>query len=166
MTQQSLPDVLATIEPVVMKRARRLSGTRAGAQDLCQDVMLSLWTRLRNGDQIHDLRAYAMTALTNRFNQRLRERRTILMIQEDMLVAEPVAFAQIALAELDKAIARLPREQALLIRLVAAGETSPSDLARRTGWPKGTVMSRLARARSKLRQEMHMSPESPVSSLI
>ncbi len=166
MTHHHLPDVLATIQPVLMKRARHLAGTHAGAQDLCQDVMLSVWMRLRNGEQIQDLKAYAMTALHNRFNQHLREKRTILTVEDDMLVAEPDAFAQIALAELDQAIARLPRDQALLIRLVAAGETSPSDLARRTGWPKGTVMSRLARARSRLRQEMQMSPTSRVSSLI
>ena len=83
-----------------------------------------------------------------------------------MLVTEPDAFAHLALTELEGAIARLPREQALLIRMVAAGETSPADLARRTGWPQGTVMSRLARARARLRREMGMTSRSPVSVLI
>lgn len=57
-------------------------------------------------------------------------------------------------------------EQAVLIGLVAQGETSPKDLARRMGLPKGTVMSRLAHARAQLRNDMGLERQAPVSSLI
>ena len=40
------------------------------------------------------------------------------------------------------------------MHLVMAGETSPQALATRLGLPKGTVMSRLARARASLRKVM------------
>lgn len=36
--------------------------------------------------------------------------------------------------------------------LVAEGETSPAVLAKQTGQPLGTVMSRLSRARAALKQ--------------
>ncbi|WP_420011596.1 sigma factor-like helix-turn-helix DNA-binding protein [Tateyamaria sp.] len=49
------------------------------------------------------------------------------------------------------AIAALPQPQRRLLELVIAGETSPRAIALATGLPLGTVMSRLARARAKLR---------------
>ncbi|MEL7089118.1 MAG: sigma factor-like helix-turn-helix DNA-binding protein, partial [Planctomycetota bacterium] len=48
-------------------------------------------------------------------------------------------------------VAALPKPQRQLMELVAGGETSPRALAAATGLPLGTVMSRLARARAKLR---------------
>ena len=55
-------------------------------------------------------------------------------------------------AETLHAIEQLPANQLRLMRYVCAGETSPKQLANLTGWPIGTVMSRLARARERLRE--------------
>lgn len=160
-----LPDPLIRLWPDLLRLARHLTNHADQAQDLCQDVMLNLWTRLRAGEEISDLPAYARTALRNTYRQSLRDRRPGDELAEDMLVAEPQAYATLALAELDAAITRLPAAQADLIRMVAAGETSPADLARRTGLPKNTVMSRLARARAQLRAEMGIGSRAPVASL-
>jgi len=166
MTTPCLPEALTALRPDLLRLAHHLTGSADQAQDLSQDVLLSLWTRMSAGDEIDNLRAYAMAALRNRYRQTLRHRVPKAELAEDMLVEQPQAFAQLALHELDGAIARLPREQARLIRMVAAGETSPVDLARLTGWPKNTVMSRLARARAQLRGEMGLSATAPVSALI
>jgi RNA polymerase sigma-70 factor (ECF subfamily) len=71
-----------------------------------------------------------------------------------MAQAAPLAPARIACTELQAAIERLPADQAALMRLVMLGETSPQILAQRVGVPKGTVMSRLGRARARLREEI------------
>ena len=161
-----LPEALRALGPDLLRLARHLTGESERAQDLCQDVLLNLWIRTSSGAEIDDLRAYARTAMRNAYRQSLRRRAPLDELAEDMAVVAPQAFARLALSEVEAAIARLPEEQARLIRLVAAGETSPAALARLTGWPEGTVMSRLARARARLRKEMDLGGGSPVSELI
>jgi RNA polymerase sigma-70 factor (ECF subfamily) len=56
--------------------------------------------------------------------------------------------------DLDRAIARLPDEQRAVLLLVTLEEMSYDQVARALGIPIGTVMSRLSRAREKLRAMM------------
>jgi RNA polymerase sigma-70 factor (ECF subfamily) len=56
--------------------------------------------------------------------------------------------------DLDRAIARLPAEQAAVLLLVTLEEMSYEEVAHTLGIPIGTVMSRLSRAREKLRAMM------------
>ncbi|WP_300550615.1 sigma-70 family RNA polymerase sigma factor [Roseovarius sp.] len=140
--------------PHLLRVARRLCRNGDGAQDLCQEVLLNLCIRLDAGAEIDDLRAYAMTALRNQHRQRMRRGDLSLGAPEVVEITQPDAFDACALSEVRAAIARLPAPQERLMRLVAAGETSPADLARRTGLAPGTVMSRLARARARLRADL------------
>ncbi|MFK7940183.1 MAG: RNA polymerase sigma factor [Roseovarius sp.] len=159
-------DALAGLQPDLLRVARHLTGNADQAQDISQDTLLKIWTRQQKGEDIQNLRAYAMTTLRNTYRQFLRTRLSGPELTEDMLVTNPDAFASLALQELESAITRLPREQARLIRLVASGETSPAVLARRMGLPSGTVMSRLARARAQLRQDMGLTRRAPIAELI
>lgn len=149
-----LPADLAALRPALLRLAQYLTSNKSEAEDLCQDVLLRLWARLLDGCEIDDLKPYAMTALRNAYRQSLRNRVQISDLEDEVLSVPPDAPARLALQDIERALKRLPEEQALLIRLVAAGETSPQALARRTGWPEGTVMSRLARARARLRVAM------------
>ena len=162
----ALPGDIAGLQPDLLRVARHLTGNADQAQDLTQDVLVKLWQKMSRGDPIDNLRAYAMTTLRNTFRQHLRNRLPGSELEEDMLTAPPDAFACLALQEIAEAIGKLPADQARLIRLVAAGETSPAELARITGVPTGTVMSRLARARGQLRTEMGLSKTAPVAELI
>ena len=53
--------------------------------------------------------------------------------------------------DLDRAIARLPEEQRAVLLLVTLEDMSYDEVARTLGIPIGTVMSRLSRAREKMR---------------
>src|SRR5688572_4232470 len=53
--------------------------------------------------------------------------------------------------DLDRAIARLPSEQRAVLLLVTLEEMSYEQVARTLAIPIGTVMSRLSRAREKMR---------------
>ena len=64
------------------------------------------------------------------------------------------------------AIAGLPPEQALVMSLVLQGEFSPQAIARQLNLPVGTVMSRLARARAKLRVYIGIEASTPVAELL
>ena len=60
--------------------------------------------------------------------------------------------------DLDRAIARLPADQRAVLLLVTLEEMSYEEVARTLGIPIGTVMSRLSRAREKLRTMMLGQP--------
>jgi RNA polymerase sigma-70 factor (ECF subfamily) len=62
--------------------------------------------------------------------------------------------------DLDRAITRLPAEQRAVLLLVTLEEMSYDEVARTLGIPIGTVMSRLSRAREKLRAMMLGQPAS------
>lgn len=152
-------DPLIALMPDLLRVARRLTRDADRAQDLCQEVLLKLCIRLDAGAEIDDLRAYAMTALRNQHRQRLRRDQIPLGAPEVMDITLPDAFDACALSEVRRAMSRLPPAQERLMRLVAAGETSPADLARRTGLAPGTVMSRLARARAQLRADLGLEKD-------
>lgn len=149
-TIDALPDLL----PKLQRRARRLSRTPQEAEDMAQETLLRLWQVLCEGRPIEAPEHYAMTMLHNLARAGWRRRQVIEELSDDMIEVAPRAPARIACAELRAAIDRLPREQAELMQLVMSGETSPAILAAQTGVPKGTVMSRLGRARARLRAEM------------
>ena len=70
------------------------------------------------------------------------------------LAQRPAQGDGLLVRDLDRAIARLPAEQAAVLLLVTLEEMSYEQVARTLGIPIGTVMSRLSRAREKLRALM------------
>ncbi len=140
------------------RRARRLTRCPDDAADLAQDTALNLWRHRCRGEEVENLTAYAMTALGNAARSRWRARRETEELQEDSAAVDSDPMQGIALDEVRAALTRLPATQARLMALVVEGETSPADLAHITGVPVGTVMSRLSRARARLRREMEIGP--------
>jgi RNA polymerase sigma-70 factor (ECF subfamily) len=163
---KTLPDDLTALIPTLTRAANRIADTPDEAQDLTQEVLLKLWLRLNRGDDIINLRSYALAALRNQMRQGLRDRHNIDDVDIEDTATAPNAFACLALSEACSMIEKLPPDQAHLMRLVLSGETSPAALARQTGWPLGTVMSRLARARAQLRRDMGLDPGAPVTALL
>lgn len=146
---QSIRHLIPLI-PMLTRRARRLARAPSDVDDIVQDTLLSLCQRLRDGKEIEDLPAYAMRTLSNRARRGWRPQMTE-ELEEDVALTEPVALVRLDCADTLAAIAALPDPQRTLMEHVARGETSPRALAQATGLPLGTVMSRLARARARLR---------------
>lgn len=144
------PRRLVPLIPILNRRARRLARSPSEAEDLVQDTLLSLCQRLREGHRIDDLPSYAMRTLSNRARRGWRVQATD-ELEDDHVITEPDALIRLDCADTLSAISGLPKPQRQLMELVVAGETSPRALARQTGLPLGTVMSRLARARARLR---------------
>lgn len=149
-TKTPNPRRLVPLIPMLTRRARRLTRSRSEAEDLVQDTLLSLCQRLKDGGDIDDLPAYAMRTLSNRARRVWRADSTD-ELEDDHALTEPDALIRLDCADTLAAIAALPPPQRALMDLVVAGETSPRALATATGLPLGTVMSRLARARARLR---------------
>jgi RNA polymerase sigma-70 factor (ECF subfamily) len=89
----------------------------------------------------------------NVYVNQLRAMRPASQLDEDMPeLAQPVRENEgLVLRDLDAAIKRLPPEQREVLLLVALEDMSYDEAAESLGIPIGTVMSRIARAREKLR---------------
>lgn len=155
MTKQyATPCPLTRLMPNLYRRARRLSANRSDAEDLVQDTLVCVIAKQNQGDTIDNLPAYAMTTLHNQARLLWRKAVPLEELEDDCASTPPVAMKRLECAETLRMITKLPPDQAKLMTLVCHGETSPAVLARETCTPVGTVMSRLARARARLRARL------------
>lgn len=153
-----MADAASLLEPLIpslRRYAYALVRDPEAADDLVQDTLeraLSRW-HLRRAEG--DLRAWLFAILRNLHVSawRQKRRRGIQVAFEEH--HEPAATAapdsgletQDVLAALD----RLPEEQKSLLLLIGVEDFSYDEAARLLGVPIGTVMSRLSRARQRLR---------------
>ncbi|HEX7053937.1 MAG TPA: sigma-70 family RNA polymerase sigma factor [Burkholderiales bacterium] len=147
---------LVDLIPRLRRYARALVGDRSGADDLVQDTLERAWSKLHLYRRGTDLRAWLFTVMHNVHVNKLRAVRPTDSLDEDMLELAGRASQADALLvrDLDRAIGRLPADQRAVLLLVTLEEMSYEDVARTLGIPIGTVMSRLSRAREKLRAMM------------
>jgi RNA polymerase sigma-70 factor (ECF subfamily) len=131
----------------------------ASAEDLVQDVMLTVWRRAAQFDRS---KAAASTwlftiARNRRIDTLRRARRPEIDPEDPALVREPddpadrVVEAAQRRASVHAAVAELPDDQATLLRLAYFEDKSHSVIAAELSLPLGTVKSRLRLAMGKLR---------------
>ena len=139
--------------PRVRRYARALAGDRVAADDLVQDTLERAWSKLHLYRRGTDLRAWLFTVMHNVYVNQLRASRPTAPLDDEMPeLAQPARETDtLVLRDVDSAIRRLPPDQREVLLLVALEEMSYGEAAGTLGIPIGTVMSRLARAREKLR---------------
>lgn len=147
---------LVDLIPRLRRYARALVGERAGADDLVQDTLERAWSKLHLYRRGTDLRAWLFTVMHNVHVNKLRAARPTDPLDDGMpeLAQRAVQADALLVRDLDRAIARLPADQRAVLLLVTLEEMSYEEVARALGIPIGTVMSRLSRAREKLRAMM------------
>ena len=147
---------LVELIPRLRRYARALVGDRASADDLVQDTLERAWTKLHLYRRGTDLRAWLFTVMHNVHVNRIRAARATDTLDEEMpeLAQRASQGDSLLVRDLDRAISRLPAEQRAVLLLVTLEEMSYEMVARALGIPIGTVMSRLSRAREKLRAMM------------
>lgn len=143
--------ILAEI-PRLRRYARALTGNDADADDLLQDTLeraLGKWLLWRPGN----LRAWLLTMMHHVFLNQLRNRPALVALDDDTpaIPVRPQQHDELEVRDLDRALAQLPPDQREILLLVGLEELSYADTARILGIPQGTVMSRLSRARERLR---------------
>ena len=146
--------------PDLRRYARSLTGDAWAADDLVQDTLERACARWQLWQAGSDLRAWLFTLMHNLFvdgarravRQQAQGRRVDVDDVADELVA-PAGTPEHAL-DLQACLLRLPAEQREALLLVTLQDLGYEEVARITGVPVGTVMSRLSRARSRLRELM------------
>jgi RNA polymerase sigma-70 factor, ECF subfamily len=162
MTDGALPhpDLVAAI-PRLRRYARTLTGEATRADDLVQDTLARAWEKRRLWQAGTDLRAWLFTVMHNVFvNQRALARRDARNVSLDddeggevwQIAVRPGQQARVELAETVVQMGRLPPEQREVLLLAAVEEMKYEEIAAVLDIPVGTVMSRLSRAREKLRR--------------
>jgi RNA polymerase sigma-70 factor (ECF subfamily) len=145
--------------PDLRRYARALTGDAWAADDLVQDTLERACERWQLWAAGSDLRAWLFTLMHNLFvdgaRRALRQQAAHHVDVEDVandLVGSPGAPEQAL--DLQRCLLRLPPEQREVLLLVTLQDLGYEEVARITGVPVGTVMSRLSRARSRLRELM------------
>jgi RNA polymerase sigma-70 factor (ECF subfamily) len=161
------PDLLAAI-PRLRRYARVLTGDSTRADDLVQETLARGWEKRRLWAAGTDLRAWLFTIMHNVFvNQRamsVREAQNVSLDAEGESGAAwqvPVRAPQqahVELIEVLRELSRLPPEQREVLVLAAIEEMRYEEIAAVLSIPVGTVMSRLSRAREKLRRVVNDAP--------
>ncbi|MGR1582670.1 sigma-70 family RNA polymerase sigma factor [Thalassobius sp. S69A] len=148
-------DEIETLIPDLRRYAYALMRDKEAGDDLVQDCLERAVTHLhtRKGGS---LRGWLLRILINRHRDLMRRApRAGHLIAVDELPAEPAHPARqdthMALRETEAAIARLPEDQRRALLLVALDGASIDEAAQALDIPKGTLLSRLARARASLR---------------
>jgi len=164
------PDLVAAL-PRLRRYARVLTGDVNRADDLVQDTLARAWEKRQLWQAGSDLRAWLFTIMhnvhVNQFSVRRRELAESSLDADDGPVAGwqiPVRATQsdrLELAEVLTQIGRLPTDQREVLMLAAVEELRYEEIARVQGVPIGTVMSRLNRAREKLRR-MNADTQAPL----
>jgi RNA polymerase sigma-70 factor, ECF subfamily len=154
------PELVAAI-PRLRRYARVLTGEATRADDLVQDTLARAWEKRRLWQAGTDLRAWLFTVMHNvHVNQLALFRREAANISLD---ADPSGTAwqlpvhgnqldRVELKEVVTQMGRLPADQREVLLLAAVEEMRYEEIAAVLAVPIGTVMSRLSRAREKLRR--------------
>jgi RNA polymerase sigma-70 factor (ECF subfamily) len=145
--------------PDLRRYARSLTGDAWAADDLVQDTLERACERWQLWAAGSDLRAWLFTLMHNLFvdtarravRQQAGQRVDVDDVANELLAAAGVPDQAM---DLQRCLLRLPPEQREVLLLVTLQDLGYEEAARITGVPIGTVMSRLSRARARLRDLM------------
>jgi len=157
----SASDDLARIEaciPALRRYAWTLTRNREDADDLVHDCLVRALDKLHTRRDDADVRAWLFTILHNQFVSLHRRRRTragtipLTEDHENAASQPPSQEDRLLWRDMMRALDRLPEEQRSVVLLISVEDLSYAQTAQVLGIPIGTVMSRLARGRDKLRE--------------
>ncbi|QDA36852.1 RNA polymerase sigma factor [Paracoccus liaowanqingii] len=154
-------DALVRLLPKLRRYALSLSRRSDQADDLVQITIERAITHHSSHDPTQRLEPWLFRILRNAFIDMTRRQRsqgiTIDVVDNpDILSVDSAAGieARLMLTATQAAIARLPVEQADILSLVCIEGLSYAEAAEVLGVPRGTVMSRLCRARLALAEAL------------
>ncbi len=152
--QGSSAEIVACI-PALRRYARGLTGNKDTADDLVQDALERAWSRMALWERRGDMRAWLFSILHNRFVDRVRSQRATpedSQGEDEVIVSVRATQSDmLEIRDLDAALAQLPPDQREVLLLVAVEQMKYEEVAATLSVPLGTVMSRLSRARERLR---------------
>lgn len=161
MSRQPIVDHI----PALRRYARALTGDAWAADDLVQDTLERACSKWRLWVAGSDMRAWLFTVMHNLFVNQVR--RSARQAHSSTVDIEDVAHELAApdahlgqAMDLQRCLLLLPADQRTVLLLVSMEDMSYAEVAKITGIPIGTVMSRLSRGRSRLQALMDAPTQS------
>ena len=141
--------------PRLRRYARALTADRARADDLVQDTLERALVKFHLWQPESDLRAWLFTIMHNVYVNQVRSSLSGMTMALDDETVMPFLRAtqsdRLEVRDLQQALLRVPEEQREVLLLVGVEQMTYEEAAGVLGIPIGTVMSRLSRARERLR---------------
>ena len=149
--------------PFLARIARTMSRSQAEADDLAQETLVKAFRAMDSFDGAYP-RAWLARIARNTAINRDQRNREFLLADEGTVEPEPdpaeisdpedIVLSQVIDEDLRRALDELPPPFRVLIQMVDVEEMSYQEAADALEIPIGTVMSRLHRARNRLRKSL------------
>ena len=151
--------------PVLLRVARRVTGDPTDAEDLVQETLIRAYRAIDRFDGRHP-RAWLLTILRNTWRNMNRRARPHLLDSDEHMLSVPATGADgrsgaeeqvldgVLDAELAAGLRALSDKHRAVVVLVDVDGLTYQEAADVLAIPPGTVMSRLHRARKRLRQRL------------
>lgn len=151
--------------PFLARVSRSMSHSQAEAEDLAQETLVKAFRAMDGFDGKHP-RAWLARIARNTAINRDQRNREFLLPDEGTVEPEPelgddpedIVLSSVVDEDLLRALDELPPSFRVVVQLVDVEEMSYKDAADILDIPLGTVMSRLHRARARLRRSLRGTP--------
>jgi RNA polymerase sigma-70 factor, ECF subfamily len=150
-----------SLRPDLLRFAHWLSRDRALAEDIVQEALLRAWRSRESLKDASSARAWLLT-IVRREHARLYERKRLELVNLDEEIEHP-SFAvgdDCDLQTLRAAILKLPMEYREPLIMQVLGGFSTEEIARELSLSATAVLTRLFRARNRLRTLCGLTPTS------
>ena len=142
--------------PPLRRYARALVNRAESADDLVQDCLERAWAKQGQWDQARPLRPWLFSILHNVYANQARkyDRMPSLVSYSQDSISSSADDVDLTITDLQRGLDMLSSEHREILLLIGLEQMSYKDTAVVLNIPLGTVMSRLTRARKKLRELM------------
>ena len=156
LTQAKFNALVDDHSPALYRIAFRMLGDQYEAEDVVQDTFRSAWSSRDRFEHGRGDRAWLATILRRRVVDRWRRRQVPTVLAGERLLEVGVdgedPLADDYSDQMQSALDRLSVELRESLLLVVVGELTHQEVADMLGIPLGTVLSRVSRARQRMRQ--------------
>lgn len=156
LSQAAFDRLVADHGPALYRMAYRMVGDRHDAEDIVQETYRSAWSSRRGYEAGHSQRAWLASILRRRVVDRWRKRTLPGApggeFTPDVEVNGADPMANEYTDEMQHALSQLPMELRESLLLVVVAELTHQEAADLLEVPLGTVLSRVSRARQRLRE--------------
>jgi len=145
--------------PALRRYASALLRDRQDVDDLVHECLVRALDRLHTLRDDAEMRPWLFAIMHNLYASRVRRRQTqgqplsVDTVAGQALAAPPRQEEHLGVRDVMRAVERLPEDHRAVLLLVTVEDLSYAEAARVLGIPIGTVMSRLARARERVRRD-------------
>lgn len=156
MTEEEFKNSVLPHHKLMLAEALHILRDRDEALDCLQDVITSLWKFRKNLREVENMRAYCLTAISNRAIEMIRLYPPEESESDNNIPADDKTDAFMERSEkvalLRKAISQLPENERKVIVMKAIKGMSGEEIAKATGLSHSNVRVLIHRARTKLKE--------------